>query len=378
MLTPDFTAMLERLVALPSISSANTRLDQSNRKVIDELASWLEPLGFSIEIQELSNNKANLIATLGKGAGGLVLAGHTDTVPCDESRWASDPFTLSERDHRFYGLGSTDMKGFFAVAIEAITNFVGQDLQQPLIVLATADEESSMAGARALTRDQLNARYAIVGEPTGLKPINMHKGVMMESIRLEGRSGHSSNPALGNSALDAMYRAIGALMQLRENWARQYQNPAFEVAIPTMNLAKIHGGDATNRICQHCQLEFDVRLLPSMNSSEVREQIRICVDNALAGSGISAQYHSIFDGVEAYHEPAENELIKTVEKLTRSPAGNVGFATEAPFFQQLGMQTVVLGPGSIDCAHQANEYLAHDQIKPAVTLLKSLIQHYCL
>lgn len=377
--TPNLTAMLQALVAIPSVSSANPALDTSNRPVIELLASWLETLGFDIKIQELGEQKANLIATLGSGPGGLVLAGHTDTVPYDEPRWLSDPFKIDDRDNRFYGLGTTDMKGFFAIAIEAIKAFSNTPLKQPLILLATADEESSMSGARALANaDYLHARYAVIGEPTGLKPINMHKGVMMESIRLEGQSGHSSNPALGNSALDAMHNVIAALMQLRQSWGLKYQNPAFEVAVPTMNLAKIHGGDATNRICQHCQLEFDVRLLPGMQNDDVRESIRLCVSQTLEGTGINAQHHSLFGGVEAYIEPSDHELIKTVEKLTGHSAGNVGFATEAPFLQAMGMQTVVMGPGSIDCAHQANEYLDHDQINPAVSLLKSLIQHYCL
>lgn len=379
MTLPTLTSLLGDLIATPSISSSDPSWDSSNRPVIEKLANWLSELGFNIEIQSLANNKANLIATLGSGPGGLVLAGHTDTVPCDESLWNSDPFILSARDDRFYGLGTTDMKGFFALVIEAVQSLDLDQIKQPLIVLATADEESSMSGARALAEaDSLNARYAVIGEPTGLKPITMHKGIMMESIRLEGQSGHSSNPALGNSALDAMYKVIGALMALRQQWGERYQNPAFEVAVPTMNLASIHGGDSPNRICQHCELSFDVRLLPGMQNDDVRYSIRQCVDRALQGSGVRAIHTSLFGGVEAFCEAPDSELVQCVERLTGHSAGNVGFATEAPFLQALGMQTVVLGPGSIDCAHQADEYLAYGQIKPAISLLKSLIQTYCL
>lgn len=382
MTLPNMTSLLSELIATPSISSADLALDVSNRPVIDMLAQWLSDLGFTIEIQELGNefgnHKANLIATLGTGSGGLVLAGHTDTVPYDDALWSSDPFKLHNNNNCFYGLGTTDMKGFFAIAIEAIKAFQDQKLKQPLIILATADEESSMSGARALSKDQFNARYAVIGEPTGLKPVHMHKGIMMESISLQGQSGHSSNPALGKNALDAMYNIIGKLIELRNSWGKRYQNPAFEIDIPTLNLASIHGGDAPNRICQHCQLQFDVRLLPGMRNDEVRQSIKSCVNEALIATGITANIESIFGGVEAFLEPKDSELIKRVEQLTGHTAGNVGFATEAPFLQALGMQTVVMGPGSIDCAHQANEYLAHDQIKPAVALLKSLIQTYCL
>ena len=387
---PKLIQNLQDLIALPSISSANTALDTSNRPVIDLLAERLADLGFAIEIQTVTDSsinsaaKFNLIATLGSGTGGLVLAGHTDTVPYDEGKWQSDPFTLTDRDNRFYGLGTTDMKGFFAVALEAIESFCltlgdKNKLKQPLIVIATADEETSMAGAKALVAaDTMQARYAVIGEPTDLKPVCMHKGVMMESIALEGRSGHSSNPALGHSALDAMYKVIAELMALRESWGKQYQNPAFEVILPTLNLASIHGGDAPNRICQHCELRFDIRLLPGMQNDDVRHSIKSRVTSALAGSHISAKHTSLFDGVSPFLEPQTSELVQFAEKLTGHNAISAGFATEAPYLQALGMQTIVMGPGSIDCAHQANEYLPQDQIKPGIDLLKSLIQQYCL
>ena len=377
---PKLINNLKQLIALPSISSADPALDTSNQPVIDFLAEQLSDLGFSIEIQPVDDNKANLIATLGSGPGGLVLAGHTDTVPYDDTQWVSDPFTVTERDNRLYGLGTTDMKGFFAVALEAISQVLNQqsDLQQPLILLATADEETSMAGARALAAaGKPKARYAVIGEPTDLKPVRMHKGVMMESIALEGRSGHSSNPALGHSALDAMHKVIGELMQLREQWGRQYQNPAFEVILPTLNLASVHGGDAPNRICRHCELRFDVRLLPGMDNSDVRRSIQQCVHKVLEGSHISPTFESLFEGVSAFLEPETSELVQFAEQLTGHQAISAGFATEAPFMQQLGMQTIVMGPGSIDCAHQANEYLPLVQIEPGVDLLKSLIQRYC-
>ncbi|MGB1270556.1 MAG: M20/M25/M40 family metallo-hydrolase, partial [Endozoicomonas sp.] len=186
---PEFRSALSRLIEIPSVSSTLPEHDMSNLPVIHELAGWLESMGFSCEIQPLPDNprKANLIATLGSGPGGLVLAGHTDTVPFDECLWQSAPFALEERDDRFYGLGVCDMKGFFALVMEAVRGYLDQPLKAPLIVLATADEESSMNGARALAAwGKPEARYALVGEPTGMKPIHMHKGIMMERIRILG------------------------------------------------------------------------------------------------------------------------------------------------------------------------------------------------
>ena len=380
-MTLSIPRMLGELVALPSVSSSDPKLDSSNLAVIEKLAGWLEGLGFEVEIQPLEDQpqKANLVATLGTGPGGLVLAGHTDTVPYDDGRWDSDPFKLLDQDQRYYGLGTTDMKGFFPLVVEAAAAFKNEKLRQPLIVLATADEETSMSGARAIAASgRPKARYAVIGEPTGLKPIRMHKGVMMESIELRGQSGHSSNPALGNSALDAMHKVIGALMNLRDEWGGQYNNPGFHVPQPTMNLASIHGGDAPNRICSHCKLQFDIRLLPGMANDEVREQIHQLVESTLLESGISAHYSSLVDGIQAFAESEDSELVRKVEQLTGHSAGSVNFATEASFLQGLGMQTVVLGPGSIDCAHRPNEYLPQNQIDPAVSILKQLIQYYCV
>lgn len=382
--------ILSELVAIPSISSADTHWDQSNCQVINRLAERFESLGFTIQIQEIADehgknsgsDKANLIANIGQGSGGLVLAGHTDTVPYDESLWDSDPFKLEQKDNRLLGLGSTDMKGFFAVVLTALEQ-IGKEklsnLASPLSIVATADEESSMSGARALSdADPLNARFAVIGEPTGMKPVRMHKGIMMESVALTGQSGHSSNPLLGNSALDAMHKVIAALMDLRKQWAQQYQHPGFEVQVPTMNLAAIHGGDSPNRICQHCKLSFDVRLLPGMNNNEMREIIQRCAHKALQGTGVSAEFNTLFNGVEPYLQDEHSELIKAVEELTGHKAGSAGYATEAPFMQALGMQTVVLGPGSIDTAHQANEYLPLDQLDPAVDLIHNLVQRFCM
>ena len=369
---------LADLVALPSISSVDPSLDRSNRPVAEYLAPRLEDMGFHCELQPVTGDKVNLVATLGSGPGGLVLSGHTDTVPFDAGRWQSDPFTLTETDGRLVGLGSSDMKGFFAVALQAIEELMPLQVTEPLIVLATADEETSMSGARALAASgQPRARYAVIGEPTNLKPVHMHKGVMMESVRLVGRSGHSSNPALGASALDAMHKVLGALMTLREQWGKRYNNPGFDVAVPTLNLASMHGGDAPNRICGHCELRFDVRMLPGMQSDEVRAVIRQTVSDVLAQDAVRPEFESLIEAVDAFAQSRDSELVKLAEQLSGYQATSAAFATEAPFLQAMGMQTVVLGPGSIDCAHQPNEYIDTRQLKPAIKLLKRLIQHYC-
>ena len=377
---PSVEEALAALISRNSISSVLPEYDQSNLAVIELLASWFGDLGFAVEILPVAGQpgKANLLATLGQGDGGLVLSGHTDTVPCNPERWQSDPFTLSNRDNRFYGLGTCDMKGFFALVLQAVARYQASDLKHPIMVLATADEESSMSGARALAAmGKPRGRYAVVGEPTSLRPIRMHKGIIMESIRLTGKAGHSSNPALGVNSLDAMHDVLGELKNLRRELAAKYQNPLFHVSVPTMNFGCIHGGDNPNRICGSCELAFDLRPLPGMSNDELRDEIRRRINPIAAQNEVGFEMYSHFPGIDPFETAASSDLVQVAERLTGFASEAVAFATEAPFLQQLGMETLVLGPGSIDQAHQVDEFLAHDQIEPCIDLLCNLIDRFC-
>lgn len=379
---PSFTEQLRALVAEASVSSTQSNWDMGNRGVIDLLASWLEQLGFAVEIQPLTEcgHKANLIAVLGQGEGGLVLAGHSDTVPFDESLWQSNPLALTEKDGHFYGLGVCDMKGFFPQVLEAVAAVDASKLRAPIIVIATADEESSMNGARALAQlgKQLG-RACVIGEPTDLKPIRLHKGVMFEGITVTGQSGHSSNPAYGANAMEAMNEAISRLLRLRADWQSRYRNAQFQVASPTLNLGYINGGDNPNRICGCCELHFDIRPLPGMNVADLQAEIDLELSRIPTLDGkLHLQRRSLVESVPPFEQAADSELIQLVEKLTGTPAGSVAFGTEAPFMQQLGMETVVLGAGSIAQAHQPDEYLDQAMIAPMIDTLKQLIAHYCL
>ncbi len=291
---PPFSQLLAELIALPSVSSAEEGLDLSNRHVIQLLAGWLADLGFRVEEHPVGGDKWNLVAVLGAGDGGLVLAGHTDTVPCDPELWTSDPFRLVERDGRWYGLGTSDMKSFFAVVLEALRDVRAQDLAHPVIVLATADEETSMAGAKALSHyPLLRHRAAVIGEPTALKPVHMHKGMMMEAIRIIGHSGHSSDPALGNNALEGMQRVMGALLQWRDELQAAHREPLFKVPYPTLNLGHIHGGDNPNRICGHCELHIDLRPTAGLAVDALRREMQQRVTGAVAGSGLGVDRKSV-------------------------------------------------------------------------------------
>ncbi len=376
---PPLKQQFATLIAAPSVSCTRPDLDQSNQPVIDALAGWLADLGFRCETREVSPGKFNLLARYGSGPGGLVLAGHSDTVPFDAGRWQGDPLRLREADNRWYGLGSCDMKGFFPLVIEAVRPLLGQPFRQPLLVLVTCDEESSMSGARALAAaGQPLGRAAVIGEPTGLRPVRLHKGVMMERIEITGQSGHSSDPALGRSALEGMHAVIGELLQLRQQWQQQYCNPLFSVPQPTLNLGCIHGGDNPNRICARCALEFDLRPLPGMAAAALRDCIRQRLDRVAEEQQLAIEFRPLFPEVPPFEQPAASELVRLAEQLCGHEAGAVAFGTEAPYLQALGCETLVLGPGDIACAHQPDEYLALDRIEPTLHLLRQLIRYYCL
>ena len=378
---PSLLSMMTQLIATPSISCSQKSWDQSNKGVIFLLESWLSGQGFQCEIMPLPDqpNKMNLIATIGHGAGGLVLSGHTDTVPYDDDRWQSDPFKLEERDNKLYGLGTCDMKGFFAIVLDTIRDMDLSKIQQPLIILATADEESSMDGARALVdAGRPKARYALIGEPTSLTPIHAHKGIMMEKIRITGKAGHSSNPSLGNNALDAMHAVMSELMVYRQGLKQKYRDANFVIDYPTMNFGCIHGGDNPNRICGRCELEFDIRALPGMNNAALFQEISDILPQIEQQTRTKIELNHLFPDVPSFFTEKESDIIKACERLTQKEATSVAFATEGPFLNQLGMETLVLGPGSIDQAHQPNEFMALDQIAPMQHVIKGLVERYCL
>ena len=378
---PSLSSRLEKIISLPSVSSTNLELDMGNKRVIDFLAESFESLGFSCEIitSGANINKCNLIATLGSGPGGLVLAGHTDTVPFDEELWSSDPLRLLENEGKMYGLGITDMKGFFPIIMESIKPIVDHNFKEPLIVLATADEETSMQGARTIAElGRPKARAAVIGEPTGLKPVKAQKGMMMDCIRLLGKSGHSSDPSLGNNALDAMHRVIEELINFRSELKKKYTSELFSIPHPTLNLGSIHGGDNPNRICGQCELKFDVRLTPGMNVATVRAEIQERVERVTAPLGIEYKMEKIFEGIPAFFAEEHSALLKTAEKLTGHTGISVAFGTEGPFLRDLGMDTIILGPGNIDQAHQPDEYMSMDMINPSIEIIRKLISQYCL
>ncbi len=374
-----FIERYRQLIALPTISSLDANEDLSNKTLIELLANWLSDLGFKTEILpvEGARQKYNLLATYGEGEGGLLLAGHTDTVPFDEGRWTFDPFTLTEQAGKLYGLGTADMKGFFAFVVDVVSRLDLNQTRKPIRILATADEETTMLGARTFAQhSQIRPDCAIIGEPTSLVPIRAHKGHMGEAIRITGKSGHSSDPDRGINAIELMHEATGHLLKMRDELKTRYRNDFFKVPYPTMNLGNIHGGDAINRICACCELQLDMRPLPHLAVEDLHDLLLSHLAPMLEKYGDLIEIRNLHGGIPGYECEHSAQIVQVVEKLLGVPCESANYCTEAPYIQQL-CPTLVLGPGSIEQAHQVDEFLETRYIEPTQTLLTKLIQHFC-
>lgn len=379
-----FLEMYGALIAAPSISATVPSLDMSNREVIHLLANWCQSIGFNVEITELdtSPGKYNLAAKLGTGDGGLMLAGHTDTVPFDDSRWQFDPFKLSEQDNKLFGLGSIDMKGFFAFVINALQEIdadVGlENIKQPITILATADEETTMAGAIEIAKqNSLKPARCVIGEPTDMVPVYTHKGHLSTAIRITGKAGHSSDPEAGLNAIEVMNLVISQLLKLKEEIKNKYSFPDFKIPYPTLNLGHIHGGDNANRICGCCELHIDMRPIPGISIAELQAMLLQAVAPINNKYPNAVAVIDLHDPIPAFSGSTDSSLVKLAEQLSGEKAQAVNYCTEAPFLQQLGCETIVMGPGSIQQAHQPDEYLAMEKIKPSQEIIKQLILKSC-
>lgn len=382
---PSFIEIYNELITIPTISNvADAKLDYSNKLLVEKLANWLADLGFKIILTPIPNtrDKYNLLATYSNNTndtlGGLLLSGHTDTVPFDEGLWTKDPFKVTEFDNKWYGLGTADMKGFFAFILESLRDIDLKTLTKPLHILATADEEITMAGAAYFAQHaKLQPDCTIIGEPTSLIPIRAHKGFVSNVIRITGKSGHSSDPEKGINAIEVMHLVIGKLLELKQKLKNEYHNNSFAVPYPTMNLGIIKGGDAANRICGCCELIMDIRALPEMDIHSLYDllcQTLQPIRNQYPNR-IDIAYE--VDPIAGYECQHDNPALQEVEKLVNQSAQTVNYSTEAPFLNQIA-PTIVLGPGSIEQAHQPDEFVDMSYLKPTKATLQKLIQRFCM
>ena len=384
----DSIDWLTRLIAFDTVSR------HSNLALIDDVKAYCEQLGLTVDLTfNDAKNKANLFVTVpaGKDADeinhGLVLSGHTDVVPVDGQDWTSEPFTATIRGDKLYGRGACDMKGFIACALTLLPQAVklsnaGQ-LRRPLHLALSFDEEVGCLGAPLLLAD-LKARgitpdHCIVGEPTNMAMVVAHKGIAVYRCRVHGKSAHSSLTAQGVNAISYASRLIGYVDTLAEEISQRDDNDAmFDVPYSTLSVGTIQGGTATNIVPNLCEFTFDYRNLPHMTQDDILAPIAAKV----AELSTQMQVRAADTGIELLQEesvPAMTdndsaELQALIIALTGDDTRHkVAYATEGGQFTNSGIPTIICGPGSIEQAHKADEYVALSEMVRCDEFLQKLL-----
>jgi acetylornithine deacetylase len=376
--------ILADLIAFPTVSA------DSNLEMIAYLATRLEDAGADVRLfRDPTGKKANLFATIGPWKdGGIVLSGHSDVVPVTDQPWTSDPFKMVERDGRLYGRGSCDMKGFIAATIAMASDFARSVRDRPLHLAFTYDEEVGCIGAGHLAQSLgdlgIRPNVAIIGEPTLMKIIEGHKGCYEYTTRFQGLEGHGSAPDLGVNAVEYATRYVALLLELKDQLRKMAPaDSPFDPPWTTVNIGAMSGGSAHNVIASKARVDWEMRPVQKTDADFVKSELRsYCHDVLLPKmqavfpeASIETEVVGEVDGLV----PAlESEARQIVCALTGSnEAAVVPFGTEAGIFQNLGMDVVVCGPGSIEQAHKADEFLAVDQLSDCISLLQKLAGKLC-
>lgn len=372
-------AILANLVGFPTVSA------DSNLAMIDHMANLLSDVGARVDLfHDDTGTKANLFATIGPDReGGIVLSGHSDVVPVTDQNWTSDPFRLEERDGRLFGRGTCDMKGFIAATLAMTPDYATRRLKRPIHFAFTYDEEVGCLGARSLV-PALQARgirpaMAIVGEPTDMRIIEGHKGCCEYTVAFQGLEGHGSNPDRGVNAVEYAVAYVARLMELRHQL--RHRTPVASVFEPpwtTINIGRLSGGVAHNVIASRAELDWEMRPVQDSDAAFVRQTMAdYCNDVLLPqmqavcpDAGITTYVIGEVCGLEPMEENAARRLV--AELTGANGADVVSFGTEAGLFQQMGLSAVLCGPGSIEQAHKADEYVTLSQLDQCLTMLHGL------
>ncbi len=375
--------LLGRLIGFDSVSR------NSNLPIADFICNYFDAPDFRVQrIPSSDGLKANVIVEtgpveIGPARDGLVLSGHMDVVPADESEWESDPFTLTLREARYYGRGAADMKGFLALAMNHLVSLRSLSLKHPLVLLFTYDEEVGTMGARRFaetwTRRDGIPRRTVIGEPTTLKVSRMHKGHIKLRFTFAGRAAHSGYPHLGHNAIEPAGRAIVSLAALRSEFEQEqpelsrYFDP---VPFVTLNVAQVSGGVAVNIIPERCVLDVGLRLLPGMDKTPVLERIRTRVESALGTEPFT--FELINESPPMLVEDSADVYRGCCAEVGQTAEHTIAYTTDGGWLQQAGLECVVFGPGSIEVAHRPNEFIGEDELVRGAQVLDALVARFCL
>ena len=375
------TQIKQTLVELVRIDSVSSR---SNVEIIEYLERRCTAMNLVTRRFPYKDDhgveKYNMIALAGADFSGdpeveLALVGHTDTVPYDP-HWA-DATNLTERDGKLYGRGSCDTKGFIAAALTALETIDVSQLKKPLALIFTADEEIGLRGAKQLAQAKpLRVRYAIVGEPTSLKPIRAGKGYSLAEVIVKGREAHSAYPSLGASAVFRAARLINHLESIAGQ-LREDQHPAFDPPFTTLNIGLIHGGSAKNVLAGECRFTLEWRPIPTQSSGYVLNLFRSAIQEETQKD---PDFQCEVDASRqdtGFETAPDSPLIKMLEEATGIQSGTVAFGTEAAQMMTLGSESVVIGPGDIREAHRTGEFVPVHELERCAEILKHAVQRLC-
>lgn len=370
--------ILGDLVGFPTVTV------DSNLALIEHAAGLLAEVGARLRITpDDTGLKANLLATIGPDVdGGVVLSGHTDVVPADEQDWTGSPFLAMRRDQRIYGRGAADMKGFIACLLAMAPRFAALDLHRPVHLALTFDEEVGCRGAPVLVADLLDAGIrpaaAIVGEPTSMAIVVAHKGMHEYTTTITGVEGHGSKPAQAVNAVHHGSRFVSRLMEVADELAAtRADDSPFDPPESTINVGSMHGGTAHNVVAGECVIQWEMRPVTRAAAALVGERVaqieRELLEEMRAVSpdaGITTVSDGAAPGLE--HDPASTALELVRRLVPGAQTRTAAFSTEAGIYQAAGIPAVVCGPGSIDVAHQPDEWIGLDQLEACLSMLDAL------
>ena len=374
---------LSRLIAFDTTSR------HSNLALIHDCADYLESLGLKPWLSHNADqSKANLFATIaaadGNTEGGLILSGHTDVVPTDGQTWQSDPYRADIREGRLYGRGSADMKGFIAAVLAAAPAMVQAELKRPLHIALSYDEEIGCLGAPVmiaeLQKRGLTPEHCIVGEPTSMRMVVAHKGIHTFRCAVHGKAAHSSLTPQGVNAIEYAAKLIVFINELAGRLKARYDtDPDYDVPFSTLSVNTIAGGIAGNIVPQLCEFEFDYRNLPHMSPADITAPIEAHIREVLQPQMQAVEAACRIDMRHGENVPAMPEaeaalLHDLITQLVQDSSRlKVAYATEGGQFQQAGIATVICGPGNIEQAHKADEFVELSQLARCDAFLHKLI-----
>jgi acetylornithine deacetylase len=381
---PETLAIIERLIGFDTTSR------DSNLGLIEWARDYLKGYGIESRLTyDASGNKANLFATVKKGAKrGIVLSGHTDVVPVDGQNWTSDPFKATLRDDRLYGRGACDMKSYLAVILAMAPRFAAANLSAPIHFALSYDEEVGCIGARRLledlARNDIRPAGAIIGEPTGMQPVVAHKGKRAYQCCVRGKEAHSSLTPQGVNAIEYAARIITYIRHMAERiQACEPRDYGFDVPFTTLQTGVISGGTAGNIVPRECVFQFEYRYLPGADPDALEREIKDYAERVILpemqrcdpSTGISIDTKSDNPGLSMSET---DELTSLAQALSRNPStAKVAYLTEGGLFQQAGIPAIVCGPGSIEQAHRPDEYVTLGQVALCESFMERLLEQMC-